>query len=216
MDEQTQWPGQADVEYQAQVQATGFGQTLRGFVKFLNLPAGGSVLDVGTGPGLVPRLLSSDAGLVVGCDDSDAMLRRAGSLALPDAPSGPCFVRADALRLPFASASFDAVLATNLLFVVPDLFGTVHELARVARRGGCVAWLNPSDRLNRETAAAFAGDRGLAGFARFSFVNYGRIAESGHRLSGEQWSTLAFTVGLRDVQVEIRAGGLLVLVKGRK
>lgn len=216
MDEQTQWPGQADVEYQAQVQASGFGQTLRGFVKFLNLPAGGSILDVGTGPGLVPRLLSPDAGLVAGCDDSDAMLRRARALALAGVPSTPCFVRADALQLPFGSASFDAVLATNLLFVMPDLFGTAHELARVARWGGCVAWLNPSDRLNRETASAFAGDRGLAGFARFSFVNYGRIAESGNRLSGEQWSALAFTVGLRDVQVELRAGGLLVFVKGRK
>ena len=216
MDEQLQWPGQADIEYQAQVQASGFGQTLRGFVKFLDLPVGGSVIDVGTGPGLVPRLLSSDADLVVGCDDSDAMLRRARGLALPGAPSGPSFMRADAVRLPFASASFDAVLATNLLFVVPDLLGTVQELARVARRGGCVGWLNPSDRLNRETAAAFASDRGLAGFAHFSFVNYGRLAESGNRLSGEQWSALAITVGLRDVQVETRAGGLMVFVKGRK
>ncbi len=216
MDEQKQWPGQADVEYQAQVQASGFGQTLRGFVKFLNLPAGVSVLDVGTGPGLVPRLFGSGAGLVVGCDDSDEMLRRARTLALASAPSGPSFVRADALRLPFASASFEAVLATNLLFVVPDLLGTAHELARVARRDGCVAWLNPSDQLNRETAAAFAGERGLAGFAGFSFVNYGRIAESGHRLTGEQWSALASAVGLRDVHAESRAGGLLVFVKGRK
>lgn len=216
MDEQRQWPGQADVGYQAQVQAGGFGQTLRGFVKFMNLLAGGSVLDVGTGPGLVPRLLSAGAGLVAGCDDSDAMLRLARDLALPGGPSGPRFVRADALRLPFASASFDAVLATNLLFVVPDLPGTAHELARVARSDGCVGWLNPSDRLDRETAAAFADDRGLAGFARFSFVNYGRIAESGHRLSGEQWSALASTAGLRDIRVETRADGLMVFLKGRK
>lgn len=216
MDEQNQWPGQADIEYQTQVQAGGFGQTLRGFVKFLDLPPGGTVLDAGTGPGLVPRLLSSTAALVAGCDDSDGMLRRARDLAPTGGPSAPRFVLADALRLPFASASFDAVLATNLLFVVPDLLGTVHELARVARRGGCVGWLNPSDRLNRETAAAFADDRGLAGFARFSFVNYGRIVESGHRLSGEQWSALASMVGLREVRVETRADGLMVFLKGRK
>lgn len=216
MNEQNQWPGQADIEYQTQVQASGFGQTLRGFVKFLNLPPRGTVLDAGTGPGLVPRLLASAAALVVGCDDSDAMLRRARQLAPPDEPSAPHFVLADALRLPFASASFDAVLATNLLFVVPDLLGTAHELARVTRRGGWVGWLNPSDRLNRETAAAFAGDRGLAGFAGFSFVNYGCIAESGHRLSPEQWSALASMAGLRDVRVETRADGLMVFLKGRK
>ena len=216
MDEHSQWPGPADIEYQAQAQAGGFGQTLRSFVKFLELPPNASVLDVGTGPGLVPRLISADGGWVVGSDDSGAMLRRARALAAPDTLPCPAFVVADALCLPFASGSFDAALATNLLFLLPDLLQGVEELARVVRPGGRVGWLNPSEELNREAAGAFADSRGLTGFARFSLVNYGRIAESYPRLSGERWADLARTAGLQDILVETRAGGLMVLLRGRK
>lgn len=218
MDEQAQWPGPADIDYQAQAQAGGFGQTLRSFVKFLDLPLSASVLDVGTGPGLVPRLLADPVHLTIGSDDSRAMLHHAKSLASSNGEiaSHLHFVLATALHLPFVTGSFDAALATNLLFLLPDPAPGALELVRVVRPDGYVGWLNPSDQLSRLSATAFADDRGLIGFARFSLVNYGRIAEGRHRLSGEQWAGLARRAGLRDVHMETRAGGLMVLLKGRK
>ncbi len=208
--------GAADIPYQSAAQAGGFGQTLASFVKFLALPPGATVLDVGTGPGLVVRLLAGQARLVVGSDRSADMLAQARSLV----PPGPSFcgawLVADAQRLPVASATFDAALATNLLFLLPDPACGVAELARATRAGGTVGWLNPSARLTQASASSFADERGLTGFARFSLINYGRIAEEHARLSDERWAELAAAAGLTGIVVEGRGGGLMTLVKGRK
>jgi ubiquinone/menaquinone biosynthesis C-methylase UbiE len=213
---QTDWPGPADVAYQTEAQAGGFGQTLASFVNWLGLPPGASVLDVGTGPGLMVRLVAGPSRFVVGCDNSSEMLAQARGLLEPGSAHGVSWAQADACRLPFGSMAFSASVATNLLFLLPDPFAAVCELARVVRYAGAVGWLNPSDRLCRASAAAFADSRGLTGFARFSMINYGRIAEQHHRLSAEQWADLAARAGLHDIAVESRAGGLMTIVKGRK
>jgi hypothetical protein len=56
--------------------------------------------------------------------------------------------------------------------------------------------------------------RGIAGFARFSFVNYARLAEAHQRLTVAQWVELAEAAGLRGVQSETRARGMIAFVKG--
>lgn len=209
-----QWgePGPADITYQSQAQAGGFGQTLASFLKWLDLPDGARVLDVGTGPGLMMRLLGERRLSAVGVDASLDMLRHARTLFAPgvDAP----LVAGDGLRLPFADASFDAALATNLLFLLPDPAAGLAELARVTRHGGKAGWLNPSDTLSRSAAAEFCDGRGMTGFARFSLINYGRIAEGHHRLSGEEWAELARDAGLADVVTDGRGGGLMTIGKG--
>lgn len=216
------WPGPADVQYQAQAQAGGFGQTLASFVKFLDLPPAARVLDVGAGPGLFTRLAAAEAALAVGVDLSQDMLRHARTLLPHDAPSPTgasvacALAAADAVRLPFPASTFDAAAATNLLFLLPDPALGVGELVRVVCSGGIVGWLNPSGRLTQAAAAAFADERGLTGFARFSLINYGRIAEQYPRLSDEQWVGLAAVAGLAEIKVEGRGGGLMTLLKGRK
>ncbi len=216
MNETVAWPGPADIEYQSEAQAGGFGQTLASFLKFLDLPLGGVVLDVGTGPGLAVRLLAGRMRFVVGSDLSPTMLDHPRGLSAGSDPFAGAWVTSDALRLPFARGTFDAVLATNLLFLLSDPGQGVAELARVVHPGGTVGWLNPSAELNRASAAAFADERGLTGFGRFSLINYGRIAEQYHRLSDEQWAASAGECGLGDVRVERRGGGLMTILKGRK
>lgn len=70
--------------------------------------------------------LKKRAKLVVGVDFSAEMLqkakRRVASAAL---------VQADADHLPFADASFDAVVSVTLLQNMPDPAATVREIARV-------------------------------------------------------------------------------------
>lgn len=209
-----EWPGPADIEYQSQAQAGGFGQTLASLVKFLDLPDAPRVLDVGTGPGLIVRMLAPRSPLVVGMDASAAMLLQARSLW--EGGASGSFVGGDALRLPVADASFDAALATNLLFLLPDPLDGLRELARAVRPGGIVGWLNPSDTLTRSAATVFCDGRGMTGFPRFSLINYARIAEGHHRLSGEGWAALARAVGLSDVMTEGRGGGLMTIGKGTK
>lgn len=208
-------PGPADVEYFAQAQAGAWGETLRGFARFVGPLDGARVLDVGTGPGLLPRLaLERGARLAVGVDDSAGMLRRAAGLAANT--SAVTWAQADGCRLPLVTAAFDATLATNWLFLLPDPAIGLAELARVTRPGGLVAFINPSQTMSVAVASAFAAQRGLTDFASFSFVNYGRLAEEHQRLSAAQWAGLARSAGLKDVRTEMRAGDLVVFLRGER
>lgn len=94
----------------------------------------GHVLISGVGTGLDLPLLPARH-RYVGLDLTPAMLRR----ALPRA-RGRQFqaVQGDAQRLPFADASFDAVVLHLILAVVPDPSACLAEAARVVRPGGRV------------------------------------------------------------------------------
>ncbi len=86
----------------------------------------GPVLDVGTGDGPLRAALSRRRGIVVGLDLSLVML--AGQ-------AGPV-VLAHADRLPFASASFVAVVAINVLDHLADPRTAITEAHRVLRPRG--------------------------------------------------------------------------------
>ena len=115
-----------------------FGQDPR-WRRFLvsRIPAGGHVLDVATGTGLVAAELLRRGHRVTGVDLSADMLaearRRFGDRVE--------LVVASAEKLPFADASFDHLTVTYLLRYVTDPASTVAELARVVRPGGTVASL---------------------------------------------------------------------------
>ena len=135
-------PGPADVEYFTAVQAGGWGDTLRSFARFAAVPDGARVLDLGTGPGFLPRLFAAGSvRLAVGCDDSWPMLKRAAELAAAAGTAGDhgdaclAWVAGDALALPCAGEVFDAALATNLLFLLADPAAGLRSLVRVVRRG---------------------------------------------------------------------------------
>lgn len=96
--------------------------------------ASGDVLELGIGTGAnLPHYRRETR--LTGLDFSPAMLRqaqrRASGLRL-DLRT----VHSDADALPFADASFDAVVATYLLCSVPSVTGTLAEIRRVLRPGG--------------------------------------------------------------------------------
>ena len=100
-----------------------------------------TVLDVATGTGAVAIELARRTGCsVVGVDQSREMLA-AGRLRIARAGlAGRIELReAEAERLPFEDASFDAVTFTYLLRYVDEPAATLRELARVAKPGGVVA-----------------------------------------------------------------------------
>lgn len=107
--------------------------------RLLALGARGRMLDVGTGPGHVPVLVcerSADA-RVVGVDLSRHMLARAEARrARSPHRERLSFAVADAKRLDFADASFDAVFSNTILHHIPDPRPFLAELARVLRPGG--------------------------------------------------------------------------------
>ncbi|ORW10016.1 methyltransferase domain-containing protein [Mycobacterium kyorinense] len=113
-------------------------------VEWLNIPPGGTALDVGCGPGTVTASLARAAGpdgLALGVDISEPMLARAVR-----AESGPQvgFLRADAQRLPLRDDTVDAVVSIAVLQLIPEPAAALAEIARVLRPGGRLAIMVPT------------------------------------------------------------------------
>ncbi len=113
-------------------------------VEWLNIPPGGTALDVGSGPGNVTASLARAAGpggLALGVDISESMLARA-----VHAEAGPQvgFLRADAQRLPFRDNIFDAVTSLAVLQLIPNPAAALAEMARVLKPGGRLAVMVPT------------------------------------------------------------------------
>ncbi len=103
-------------------------------------PGNGRALDIGTGTGdflaeLVPWVPD---GLAVGVDFTVPMMR-AGQAKI--AGSRASFVAGDALALPFADGSFDAITTGFTLRNVTDIAAAFREMWRVARVGATLACL---------------------------------------------------------------------------
>jgi len=87
------------------------------------------VLDVGCGTGHLAAHLINDGYSVVGLEPDPTALAYARR-RIPEAVSG------DACRLPFPDASFDVVIATDVLEHIPDDSAAASEIRRVLRPGG--------------------------------------------------------------------------------
>ncbi len=113
-------------------------------VEWLNIPAGGTALDVGSGPGNVTASLARAAGpdgLALGVDISEPMLARA---VRGEAGPQVGFLRADAQRLPLRDNTVDAVVSIAVLQLIPDPAAALAEMARVLRPGGRLAVMVPT------------------------------------------------------------------------
>jgi len=93
------------------------------------------VADVGGGFGRLTERLRDHHDAVL-CDLSMEMLDEASRRFAGRVP----LVRADARRLPFATASLPAAVAVDLLVHLPGLDAAVAELARVVRPGGTLVF----------------------------------------------------------------------------
>ena len=87
-------------------------------------------LEIGIGTGRIAQPVVMAGGDVVGIDISTGMLQVAQTRQLAQ------LAVADMMALPFADASFDAVLAVHVLHHASDWRLAMRECARVLRRGG--------------------------------------------------------------------------------
>lgn len=153
-----------------------------------HIGSGAHVLDVGCGTGMTPCHLAAAIGCrVVGVDISERMIawsRRRAQRARPD--DRVAFSVADAQHLPFADATFDAVICESVTAFVADKPRAVREYARVIRPGGYVGlaegvWLRPPPA---DLAAYLA-----------------RVMAGAEFLAPDGWSALLAGAGLTDLVV---------------
>jgi demethylmenaquinone methyltransferase / 2-methoxy-6-polyprenyl-1,4-benzoquinol methylase len=103
----------------------------RAVVAAVGVRPGERVLDLAAGTGTSSEPFADAGVFVVPCDFSLGMLR-VGKRRRPDLP----FVAGDALKLPFADASFDAVTISFGLRNLNDIDAGLREMLRVVRHGG--------------------------------------------------------------------------------
>ena len=106
----------------------------------LELRAGLRVLDVGCGTGGYLRIMAPlvAPGAAVGIDVSATLIARAQQLAAA-AEANVSFQVGDAYKLPFPDASFDRVVASQVLLHLAEPWRAVAQMRRVLAPGGLLS-----------------------------------------------------------------------------
>ena len=120
--------------YDAVAAVVSFGQWRRWVLRASEMVAGQRILELGFGPGHLQMHLHQQGREVFGLDQSAQMAHQAYR-RLKRGGFSPRLARGQAQVLPFASGSFDSVVATfpTQYIVQPD---TLAEIYRVLRPGG--------------------------------------------------------------------------------
>lgn len=103
-----------------------------------DLHAGWNVLDVATGSGNAAIAAARHGSHVVGVDYVPSLLERGRARAAAEGLDIE-LIEGDAEALPFADASFDAVVSVFGVMFAPDQKWAAEELLRVSRPGGTIA-----------------------------------------------------------------------------
>ncbi len=117
------------------------------------------VLEVAAGTGLVTPALAAGAGEVIATDYSAAMVAALERRVRDAQVANVRCEQADLYALRFDDASFDAVVAANVLHLVPDLPSALAALRRVLKPGGLLV---VPTFCHDETALSWVVSRALA------------------------------------------------------
>jgi demethylmenaquinone methyltransferase/2-methoxy-6-polyprenyl-1,4-benzoquinol methylase len=183
-----------------------------------SLPTNAHVLDVGCGTGdLSLELFENTAAQVTGIDFCAPML----NLAKAKAPQVQ-FIEGDALRLPFAEASFDGLTIGFALRNLASVERGLSELARVLKPNGTVAILEFSRpvvplfgqlvRLYYRYLLPWIG-----GIVSGSRDAYEYLPDSISKFPDQQMlATMMREAGFEDVRFDNLSGGIAAMHTGRR
>jgi len=164
----------------------------QGLVAELRLRSGGRVLVTGCGHGDdVPPIFAAGAA-AVDCIDLSANMIAVAKERL--AGRNARFHVADASRLQFADASFDAAFHFGGINEFADIRGAVHEMARVVKDGGRVVF----------------GDEGVAPWLRG--LDYGKMAINNNPLWASPAPLEALPFSATDVSLRWILGNCFYLI----
>lgn len=112
-----------------------FGQLAQNFVNWVAPSPSALVVDIGTGTGIVPRLITSQAKAVIGVDFIWRMVHIATRVAQEKYIHNACFLQSDVHHLGFADQSVDLITASfGLNTTIPRK--VFPELYRILKSDG--------------------------------------------------------------------------------
>ncbi|WP_270887332.1 demethylmenaquinone methyltransferase [Pedococcus sp. 5OH_020] len=189
----------------------------RAVLKALDAQPGETVLDIAAGTGTSSEPFADGGVHVVPADFSLGMLR-VGNRRRPDLG----FTAADAMRLPFADASFDAVTMSFGLRNVSSVDGALAEFLRVTKPGGRLVvceFSQPVNALFRKVYTEYLM-RSLPPIARRVSSNpesYVYLAESIQAWPAQRELALKLQEGgWRQVEWRNLTGGIVALHRAQK
>lgn len=94
------------------------------------------VLEVAAGTGIVTSAIAETCGSVVATDYAEAMVEVLARRIRAEGHDNVQFEQADIYALPYPEGAFDAVVAANVLHIVPDFAAAIDALRRVTKPGG--------------------------------------------------------------------------------
>lgn len=133
------------------------------------------VLEVAAGTGLVTPALSKAAEVVVSTDYAGAMVDRLRRKVEETGLHNVECRQADLYALPFPPRSFDAVIAANVLHLVPDFEAAVGALGRMLRPDGIMVlptFCHDQTKLSW-VASRLLAITGFPGHRRFTLASLG-------------------------------------------
>jgi len=156
-------------------------------------PTGRTVLDVGGGPGYFAAAFAEAGVHYVGVEPDPAEMHAAG----PAHAAGPSpSVRGSGMALPFADASVDICLSSNVAEHVPQPWRLGREMLRVTKPGGLTVlsytvWLGPFGGHEMGLTHYLGGARAAARYARKHGLpaknNYGSSLFAVSAADGLRW-----------------------------
>lgn len=182
------------------------------------LAIGGRALDVACGSGKLTAALRrhSGGGLIVGLDFSARMLGEAARRS-----PGPVYLRGDALRLPFAEATFEAVTIAFGLRNLADPELGMREMRRVLRPDGAALVLEfvrpqrgPLGRLYRAYLVHVLPRVGGLVSGQPAAYRFLSSTVDSYR-TPEELVAMAGRAGWKDVRIELLTLGTVALLSGR-
>ncbi|MFK7838380.1 MAG: class I SAM-dependent methyltransferase [Sulfitobacter sp.] len=156
------------------------------------------VIEIGAGTGSTALLLAPDVAGLTATDLSPEMMRIAQEKAVADGVNNVTFKVSSAQDAAGEVAAFDAVLAFNLLHLVPDLEGVLDTLSRNLKPGALfisktVCLAEPSIGVQRFAIAAMIPVMRLIGKA--PFVRRLTFAEVEHCVTASGFDIIETTTG---------------------